>query len=166
MQVVYNTLTKSCELGNPPENSDEVEPNVKWDLAPNVGKGGCGVTSKREIDCRAWPSVFKPTSHLTESFISQGIILIQFCRKYKQIFKKITWRISYRGRGIMNGKGRTNSRIQVLPGRRYVLTSIMFVTLWSCYKDGEDRGGTVVKVLCYKSEGRWFDPNRCQWIFH
>jgi len=22
-----------------------------------------------------------------------------------------------------------------------------------------DRGSTVVKVLCYKSEGRWFDPN-------
>ena len=21
-----------------------------------------------------------------------------------------------------------------------------------------DRGGTVVKVLCYRSEGRWFDP--------
>ena len=21
-----------------------------------------------------------------------------------------------------------------------------------------DRGDTVVKVLCYKSEGRWFDP--------
>ena len=21
------------------------------------------------------------------------------------------------------------------------------------------RGGTVVKVLCYKSEGRWFDPS-------
>jgi len=21
-----------------------------------------------------------------------------------------------------------------------------------------DRGSTVVKVLCYKSEGRWFDP--------
>jgi len=28
-----------------------------------------------------------------------------------------------------------------------------------------DRGSTVVKVLCYKSEGRWFDPNWCQWIF-
>jgi len=27
-----------------------------------------------------------------------------------------------------------------------------------------DRSGTVVKVLCYKSEGRWFNPN--QWIFH
>jgi len=23
----------------------------------------------------------------------------------------------------------------------------------------EDRGSTVVKVLCYKSEGLWFDPS-------
>jgi len=29
-----------------------------------------------------------------------------------------------------------------------------------------ERGSTVVKVLCYKSEGRWFDPRLCQWIFH
>ena len=28
-----------------------------------------------------------------------------------------------------------------------------------------DHGGAVVKELCYKSEGRWFDPS-CQWIFH
>ena len=28
-----------------------------------------------------------------------------------------------------------------------------------------DRGGTVVKVLCYKSEGRWFDPRWCHWHF-
>ena len=28
-----------------------------------------------------------------------------------------------------------------------------------------DHGGTVVMVLCYKSEGRWFDPSWCQWIF-
>ena len=28
-----------------------------------------------------------------------------------------------------------------------------------------DRGGTVVKVLCYKSEGRWFDPRWCPWNF-
>jgi hypothetical protein len=27
-------------------------------------------------------------------------------------------------------------------------------------------GDTVVKVLCYKSEGRWFDPSWFQWIFH
>ena len=26
-------------------------------------------------------------------------------------------------------------------------------------------GGTVVKVLCYKSEGRWFDPSWCNWNF-
>ena len=29
-----------------------------------------------------------------------------------------------------------------------------------------DRGSTVVEVLCYKSEGRWFDPSWRQWIFH
>jgi len=29
-----------------------------------------------------------------------------------------------------------------------------------------DRGSTVAKVLCYKSDGRWFDPSWCQWIFH
>jgi hypothetical protein len=28
-----------------------------------------------------------------------------------------------------------------------------------------DRVGTVVKVLCYKSEGRWFDPGWCYWNF-
>jgi len=28
-----------------------------------------------------------------------------------------------------------------------------------------DRGSTVFKVLRYKSEGRWFDPSWCQWIF-
>jgi len=27
------------------------------------------------------------------------------------------------------------------------------------------RGSTVVKVLCYKSEGRWFDPRWCHWNF-
>ena len=31
---------------------------------------------------------------------------------------------------------------------------------------GGDRGGTLVKVLCYKSEDRWFDPSWCHWIFH
>ena len=29
-----------------------------------------------------------------------------------------------------------------------------------------DRGSTVVKVLCYKTEGRWFDPSWRHWIFH
>ena len=29
----------------------------------------------------------------------------------------------------------------------------------------EDRGGTVVKVLCYESEGCWFDSRWCHWNF-
>jgi hypothetical protein len=28
-----------------------------------------------------------------------------------------------------------------------------------------DRGSTVVKVLCDKPEGRWFDPRWCHWKF-
>jgi len=28
-----------------------------------------------------------------------------------------------------------------------------------------DRGGRVVKVLCYKSEGHWVDPSWCHWNF-
>ena len=34
------------------------------------------------------------------------------------------------------------------------------------YKHKGDRGSTMVKVLCYNSEGHWFDPSWCQWIFH
>jgi len=30
----------------------------------------------------------------------------------------------------------------------------------------ENHGSTMVKVLCYKSEGNWFDPSWCQWIYH
>ena len=30
---------------------------------------------------------------------------------------------------------------------------------------GGDRGSTVVKMLCYKSEGRWFDSSWCHWNF-
>ena len=29
-----------------------------------------------------------------------------------------------------------------------------------------DRSNTVVKVLGYKLEGRWFDSRWCHWIFH
>jgi len=31
--------------------------------------------------------------------------------------------------------------------------------------EGGDRGGTVVKVLFYKSEGRWFDPSCVSGLF-
>jgi len=32
-----------------------------------------------------------------------------------------------------------------------------------CYTGEHD--STVVKVLCYKSEGRWFDTSWCHWNF-
>jgi len=32
------------------------------------------------------------------------------------------------------------------------------------FKQG-DHGSTVVKVLCCKSEGHWFDPSWCHWNF-
>jgi len=53
----------------------------------------------------------------------------------------------------------------------YLLFILLFLTK-KCYNKHEyyvvtgDRGCTVVKALCYKSEGRWFDPRLCQWIFH
>jgi len=43
-----------------------------------------------------------------------------------------------------------------------------FLSFFYCthlVQDG-DRGSTVVKELCYKSVGRWFNPSWYQWIFH
>ena len=34
----------------------------------------------------------------------------------------------------------------------------VFLLEWAVHIVIGDRGSTVVKVLCYKSEGRWFDP--------
>jgi len=48
--------------------------------------------------------------------------------------------------------------------------SVPYSTLlfsYRMYEGGGPRwGSTVVKVLCFKSEGRWFDLSWCQWIFH
>jgi len=40
----------------------------------------------------------------------------------------------------------------------------VFINCGHCITD-LDGGGTVVKVLCYKLEGRWFDPRWCHWNF-
>ena len=34
------------------------------------------------------------------------------------------------------------------------------------FRPGGGRGSTVAKVLCYKSEGRWFDSRWCHWKFY
>ena len=36
---------------------------------------------------------------------------------------------------------------------------------WATYIRPGHRGGTVVKVLCYKSESHCFDPSWCHWNF-
>ena len=38
-------------------------------------------------------------------------------------------------------------------------TNLMSLAILFHLRAQGDRGGTVVKVLCYKSEGRWFDPS-------
>ena len=48
----------------------------------------------------------------------------------------------------------------------YLLTDFKMYNFIVYYQSVAYRGSTVVKVLCYKSEGRWFDPNWCHWIFH
>ena len=41
--------------------------------------------------------------------------------------------------------------------RNHVLETVLSV----CW----NRGSTVIKVMCYKSEGCWFDPSWCHWNF-
>ena len=47
---------------------------------------------------------------------------------------------------------------------RTVNFNVLFL-ICSCLWYVGNRGSTVVKVLCYKSEGRWFDPSWCHWNF-
>ena len=44
------------------------------------------------------------------------------------------------------------------------VVSATYFSVHSIYWEG-DRGGTVVKVLRYKWEGRWFDSRWCHWNF-
>ena len=42
----------------------------------------------------------------------------------------------------------------------HAVISDSFILVYAQYVI-RDRGSTVVKLLCYKSEGRWFDPRWC-----
>ena len=46
-----------------------------------------------------------------------------------------------------------------------MLSNIVDIILRIFYVMVGHRGSTVVKVLCYKSEGRWFDSRWCHWNF-
>jgi len=58
-----------------------------------------------------------------------------------------------------------------LAAKNYLFISAHFtVSFWNIiyiyiYIYMGDRGATVVKVLCYKSVGLWFDPSWCHWDF-
>ena len=46
------------------------------------------------------------------------------------------------------------------------INKLCFILFSNSYYWGiGDRGGTVIKVLWYKSEGRWFDPRWYHWNF-
>jgi len=57
--------------------------------------------------------------------------------------------------GIINTLCGQNAELLVLDLVVYIVTTVI----------KGDRGSTEVKVLCYKSEGRWFDPSWCHWNF-
>ena len=46
-----------------------------------------------------------------------------------------------------------------------LISESVHVIYHKSYVQSGDRDSTVVKVLCYKSEGRRFDPSWCQWLF-
>ena len=49
--------------------------------------------------------------------------------------------------------------------RRFNKRIYLRIKLNPLLREGGDVGGTVVKVLFYKSECRWFDPSWCHWKF-
>ena len=55
--------------------------------------------------------------------------------------------------------------IHILLIRNCKRSSALYIYIYIYIYIYGDRGGTVVKVLCYKSESRWFDPSWCQCIF-
>ena len=64
---------------------------------------------------------------------------------------------------ILHDKQKQNTKNKAqISGRIAAMLQVQFVQL---INTKGDRGGTVVKVLCYKSEGRWFDRRRCHWNF-
>ena len=60
-----------------------------------------------------------------------------------------------------NIRGENRNRLLKLLAAEGVRLNSDIVTLYCM----GDRGGTVVKVLCYKSEGCWFEPRWCHWNF-
>ena len=65
------------------------------------------------------------------------------------------------GNFLTNCKPVSYSRRNMLHGVRNRVTPCICLCM-SCVGD---RGSTMVKVLCYKTAGPWFDPSWCHWKF-
>ena len=53
----------------------------------------------------------------------------------------------------------------IITGITLIIIIIISIIIYIIPDKYGDRGGTVLKVLCYKSEGRWFDSRWCHWNF-
>ena len=65
-------------------------------------------------------------------------------------------------RTFMRNRREVLYRMYLQIAAKYCICFYFFKVL-ICYADC---GGPVVKVLCYKPEGCWFDPRWCYWKFH
>jgi len=83
------------------------------------------------------------------------------------MFKMDIILVSYPGDTIFKSRSGDSSfpeflgvKTGILPQTRPRTLHIILIPVHSLIGD---RGSTVVKALCYKSEGRWFDSRWCQW---
>jgi len=91
----------------------------------------------------------------------QTIFFFNYCGRWDLVF--CLWPRTKRQSSEWTGE--TSPRPKKLKFHRS-RAKIMLIIFFDSQGEVGGRGSTVVKVLCYKSEGRWFDPSWCQWIFH
>ena len=85
---------------------------------------------------------------------------LEFCLQIFEKSSNIKFHEIYSvGAELLHVDGRTNMTKLIVAFRNF---AILFREPPFSIKDS---GRTVVKALCYKSEGCWFDPSWCHWIF-
>jgi len=83
----------------------------------------------------------------------------------RQYFTAPNWSPNHNGVWRWGGKTQVTKAVACICLYIRTVLNTTILQLVAIYKIYGDRGSTVVKVLCYKSEGRWFDPRWCQCIF-
>jgi hypothetical protein len=85
---------------------------------------------------------------------------------YKTVSNAASFVISNAGGTFQNINAFARNVISCGPVQVYTAATPLnptytYIFVYTIFHFG-DRGSTVVKVLCYKSEGRWFDSKWCQ----